>query len=291
VTQRYARTCRSLRLDCSISSLTHRSSCCLLRYGYAGYIGKKHLNRAINHILRNPNVNAARPVAFSVIRVPFFLEPHYDENKPYIESNRDRLVRKWGGREGWERQKLNHDLRGRGLEAGIPHFNLDRLAANSMASHRLVQMIGKTYGLNISEAIYDFLNVYYFVDGHSLNDKPKLAAVVAERLEKLLALSPNNVQPPSQQSLLYFLNGTEGRQEIEEAVRTLHELGIHGIPKFIIEGTTVVDGAARPEVFINIFRDIETRGALKGSPVFGSILGLSSDVIQRGSHCPSELVA
>ena len=93
-----------------------------------------------------------------MIRVPFFLEPQYDETKPFIESNRDRLVKKWGGKAGWEEQKQRHDLKGRGLEAGIPHFNLDRLASNTMASHRLIQHLGKTYGLAVSEAIYDRLN-------------------------------------------------------------------------------------------------------------------------------------
>jgi hypothetical protein len=93
-----------------------------------------------------------------VIRVPFFLEPDYDENKPFVESNRDRLIQKWGGKKGWEEQKLRHDLKGRGLQAGIPHFNLDRLAANTMASHRLIQNLGKRYGLAVSEAVYDRLN-------------------------------------------------------------------------------------------------------------------------------------
>ena len=123
-----------------------------------GYIGKKHLNRAIETVLKDPLPNAPRPIAFSVLRVPFFLEPDYDENLPHVESNRERLIQKWGGKQGWEKQKHRHDLKGRGLEAGIPHFNLDRLAANTMASHRLIQHIGKQYGLDISEAVYDRLN-------------------------------------------------------------------------------------------------------------------------------------
>jgi hypothetical protein len=123
-----------------------------------GYIGKKHLNRAIEHVLNDPLLDAPRPLAFSVIRVPFFLEPGFDENKPFIETNRERLIKKWGGTKGWEIQKNRHDLKGRGMDAGIPHFNLDRLAANSMASHRLIQHLGKTYGLAVSEAIYDKLN-------------------------------------------------------------------------------------------------------------------------------------
>jgi hypothetical protein len=124
----------------------------------SGYIGKKHLNRAIEAVLNNPLPDAPRPLAFSVLRVPFFLEPGYDENKPFIESNRERLIKKWGGKRGWEVQKDRHDLKGRGLEAGIEHFNLDRLTANTMASHRLIQHIGKTYGLSVSEAVYDRLN-------------------------------------------------------------------------------------------------------------------------------------
>jgi hypothetical protein len=54
-------------------------------------------------------LNRDSPLSFAVLRVPFFLEPHYDESKPFIESNRERLIKKWGGKEGWERQKRNHE--------------------------------------------------------------------------------------------------------------------------------------------------------------------------------------
>jgi predicted DsbA family dithiol-disulfide isomerase len=242
------------------------------------------LNRAIHKVLSEPLV-PERPLAFSVIRVPFFLEPNYDETLPYIESNRDRLVKKWGGTAGWEEQKLRHDLKGRGLEAGIPHFNLDRLASNSMASHRLIQMLGKKYGLAVSEAIYDLLNEYYFVEGHSLNDRPRLAKVVAEKLEAMLE------EPPSANQLLDFLNGNEGRKEIEAALQTLDQMGVHGIPKFIIEGRTVVDGAARSEVFVKIFREIEAKGEIHSGPLFGEILGIETGTIEAGSHHRTDLAA
>lgn len=234
-------------------------------------------------MLSSPLPNAPRPLGFAVLRVPFFLEPDYDEKAPFVESNRTRLIRKWGGVEGWEQQKQRHDLKGRGLEAGIPHFNLDRLAANSMASHRLIQYLGKTYGLHISEDIYDLLNKYYFVDGHSLNDRPRLARVVAERLQELLA-GDSSLNIPNESDLLRFLNGNEGRKEIVAAVKALHRIGVHGIPKFIIEGTSVVDGAAHAEVFVNIFREIEARGKTLGGPVFGDILGVPSKLIEKGSH-------
>ena len=88
-----------------------------------------------------------------------------------------------------------------------------------------------------------------------------------------------------------FLHSNEGRQEIESAVATLQRLGIHGIPKFIIEGQTLVDGAAQADVFVDIFRRIEARGSLVGGPVFGEILGISPQVLQQPSHDKESLAA
>lgn len=65
----------------------------------------------MQHVLSKPfnTGNDSPTLACAVIRVPFFLEPDYDESLPYIESNRERLIKKWGGKEGWERQKLRHE--------------------------------------------------------------------------------------------------------------------------------------------------------------------------------------
>jgi predicted DsbA family dithiol-disulfide isomerase len=120
---------------------------------------------------------------------------------------------------------------------------------------------------------------YYFVEGHSLNDKPRLANVVSESLSSLL-----DSNTPSEQDLLDFLNGNEGREEIIQALRGLEKLGVHGIPKFIIEGALIVDGAASSDVFVDIFRKIEARGEVHSGPIFGDILGVSEDVVQQGSH-------
>ena len=248
----------------------------------------------MRHVLLNPRRSDAN-LEFSVLRVPFFLEPHYDESRPFIESNRERLVKKWGGREGWEQQKRRHNLKGRGEDAGIPHFNLDRLASNSMASHRLIQHVGKRYGLDISETLYDRLNVYYFVEGHALNDRPRLAKVAAETLSQSLAKSKllkNNTHQVimSEEEILEFLNGNEGRLEIENALSALNQLGVHGIPKFIIEGSTVVDGAAGPDTFVRIFRDIEQRGEVEGTAIFKDILGVDEETLSRGSYSRESLL-
>jgi len=83
----------------------------------------------------------------------------------FHESNRDRLVKKWGGDAGWAAQKKRHGLKERGLDVGIAKFNLDRHASNTLPSHVLVQWAANVGGLEVSEAVYDKLNELHFVQG------------------------------------------------------------------------------------------------------------------------------
>jgi predicted DsbA family dithiol-disulfide isomerase len=141
------------------------------------------------------------------------------------------------------------------------------------------------YGLKVSEQVYDLLNEYYFVHGHSLNDQPRLAHVVAERLQQLLAVPT----APSPEDLLEFLRSDQGRAEIDAAVAALHELNIHGIPKFIIEGTTLIDGAATADVFVNLFRQIERRGVIASGPIFAPLLGIATTTLEP-SHTRDQMI-
>jgi len=119
---------------------------------------------------------------------------------------------------------------------------------------------------------------YYFVDGNSLNDKPLLAKVAAEQLRK-------DGIDIGEDEILVFLNSDEGREEIEMALDILHnQLGIHSIPQFIVEGSTIVGGAAGWEEFVDIFREIEDRGEVKRGPIFAGVLGVDDETLRQGSH-------
>lgn len=237
------------------------------------------------HMFSRPDSSKKHDLSFSILRIPFFLEPDYPEDVVSVGTNRERLIKKWGGKQGWEDQKRRHDLKGRGQAAGIPHFNLDRLTGNTLASHRLIQHVGKLYGLNISEGLYDKLNTYYFVDGHSLNDRPRLAKVAAEQLELLLSKQKINHTVMTETDIFDFLESDKGRDEIMKALGMLRHMGIHSIPKFIIEGTTLVDGAADWRVFVEIFTEIEERGMVQngGKSIFGDILGVNPSIVESGS--------
>jgi len=199
-----------------------------------------------------------------VIRVPFFLEPDYDDSVPFVETNRERLLKKWGGEAGWREQRKRHDLQGRGEAAGIPHFNNNRLASNTMKSHRLIQYVGKKFGLAESEELYDRLNVYHFVDGKALNDVDGLVDVTTD----VLKLTDGGKEIRS------FLNDPlePGRKEIKEAYKLTHELGIHSIPNFVVGGKFIVSGAASPTDFLDVFEQVQEDGC--SNPVFAKVLGV-----------------
>ena len=77
------------------------------------------------------------------------------------------------------------------------------------------------------------------------------------------------------------MEGDQGREEITNIGHALNQLGIHGIPKFIIEGNTMVDGASQSDIFVQIFRSIEAKGQVYGAPIFADILGLTQQTIQN----------
>ena len=213
-----------------------------------------------------------RPLAFSILRVPFFLEPDYDEAETFSETNRARLLRKWGGPAGWAAQKKRHDLKGRAAAAGIhEHFNLDRLASSTQASHRVVQFVAKRHGLPEAEELHDALNRAHFIDGRALNDAEMLASLASRHAGA------------DAREVRSLLASDDGRAEIEACQELLRRYGISSIPKFVVNGTHLIDGAAPAEDHVALFRAIERAGE-EGEPVFAAVLGIPPATFDRPSH-------
>lgn len=234
---------------------------------------------------------------FTIIRIPYFLEPNYDPNKIYIETNRERLIKKWGGIQNWNIQKQRHQLKERGQQVGISHFNLDRYASNTMKSHVLIQYISQLYGLYVSEYIYDILNQYHFVDGYALNDTKRLCTTITKALQTLYQQQPTCFYHPNQnnnngnlelqfsEQVLYdFLlnsHSTNIQQNILQTVDAVHELGINGIPTFIINGGThILSGAVHAQEIVHVLDTIQQIQ----SPIFANTLQISNSIVQFGTY-------
>eukprot|EP00802_Teleaulax_amphioxeia_P018470 Tamp_18663.p1 GENE.Tamp_18663~~Tamp_18663.p1 ORF type:complete len:225 (-),score=62.72 Tamp_18663:417-1091(-) len=211
---------------------------------------------------------APTPLGFTVLRVPFFLEPGYPKDEEFEESNHDRLVRKWGGKAEFEAQKRRHQLKERGQEVGIKHFKLDRTASNTFASHRLVQWVTKQHGINKAEALYNELNFRHFEEGSKLNNRRLLCDAVAK-----VGLDPKAAEQ--------FLLGDEGTQEILNAQRVLQAMNINSIPTFIIGGKFVTSGAAHARELEQVFRQIESTGDGAEQSLFAEALGIPATVMQE----------
>jgi predicted DsbA family dithiol-disulfide isomerase len=208
------------------------------------------------------------PLRFTVIRVPFFLEPDYPRDENWHETNRTRLERKWGGKREFSEQKTRHRLKERGMDVGIKHFNLDRLASSTMQSHRLVQWVTKNYGCTVSEILYNDLNKRHFELGQKLND------------QKMLVEAASAAGVDAQKAEAFLASG-EGEMEIEGALHILRRMGIHSIPNFIVGAQHVLSGAVHSSELVKLFREIEKTG--KGAPesAFADVLGIPDTVVEQ----------
>ena len=226
----------------------------------------------MNEVMSDP-MDATNPVRFSVLRVPFFLEPGYDTDERFSETNRARLERKWGGKVAFAAQKHRHRLKERGQEVGIEKFNLDRLASSTLKSHRLIQWITKNRGCEVAEAVYNDLNFRHFVDGKKLNDADMLCDAAA-------------TAGVDRDEAMRFLESGEGLEEIGDAQEMLQEMGIHSIPNFVIGGKVVVSGAVHAAKLVQIFRRLESTG--KGAPgsAFADALRIPSEMRAKTLPAP-----
>ena len=58
----------------------------------------------MREVTQNP-LQPGAPLLFTLLRVPFFLEPEYPLDEEFEETNRTRLIRKWGGVQEFAAQK------------------------------------------------------------------------------------------------------------------------------------------------------------------------------------------
>ena len=182
-------------------------------------------------------------VEFRVIRVPFFLEPRYIDYPPeFRESHEERMVRKFGSKQAFDRVKAAHGLIPRGAEVGLDasvgftQEQLDkRIQSSTLNSHKLVLFTTQKHGSAVAESLYDQLNTRHFLQGGVLNDKTLLQESVAA-----LGLGQEHTA-----ELLAFVADDEwGKEETLYLYEQTQRLGIDSIPTLVIDGQYLVSGAA-----------------------------------------------
>ncbi len=138
---------------------------------------------------------------------------------------------------GWQleyAQQLNRQLTEMAAGVGL-HYNLDRaVVANSFNAHQLIQL-AKQNGLG--DAAEEALFKGYFTEGKNIADHDTLV-----ELGTGIGLNPDMVRQA--------LNNNAYAEAVKHDIDEARQLGINGVPFFVLNEKYAVSGAQAVEVFL-----------------------------------------
>jgi predicted DsbA family dithiol-disulfide isomerase len=198
------------------------------------YIGKRRLEAAL----------AARGQSPAEIRWhPFQLNP---DIPPGGVDRRTYLEEKFGGPE--RAREIYARVEAAGREVGIA-FDFDRIERqpNTLDAHRLIAWAQST-AAERSERLVEGLFRAYFSDGVNIGEIGELVRLAREAGYDATAARAH-------------LESEDGRAAIAAADERTKEMGIAGVPFFILNRRLAVSGAQPPEILVEALAQAETRAA------------------------------
>jgi predicted DsbA family dithiol-disulfide isomerase len=193
------------------------------------YIGKRRLEKAIATLDRQHKVH--------VRWLPFQLNPKMPNEGT---NRREYRIKKFGS---WARsQELDAKLVAVGEGEGI-HFAFERIerTPNTLDAHRLIWLADKE---GVQDAVVEALFRAYFTEGRDISNHQTLIDVVAEA-----SLERGRAED--------VLSGNEGMNAITEANELARQIGVEGVPFFIVNGKLMLSGAQQPDAFLEAFERAE----------------------------------
>ena len=192
-------------------------------------IGKQHLKLALQQWTGEP---------VTVRYHTFFLNA---DLPPEGKEFRSHLLAKGGGR--MTLQQFFDIPRERGAQVGLT-FNFEAIerAPNTLLSHRLIAMTPEAQ----RETMIDALYAAYFEHGRDIGDLETLAAIAGE-----VGLNAADIR----QRLLT----DEAQPEVLAEVRLAQELGVTGVPFFVVDNRIAFSGAQPPEFMLKVLNQALTQ--------------------------------
>ncbi len=191
------------------------------------YIGKTHLEKALKELKLTDDVNV-------VVRA-FQLDPLAP--KETSETTAAMLSLKYGVTLQ-HATKMVEDVATKAKRSGIT-MNYGKVKpTNTFDAHRVMKA-AKDKGQK--EALMKALFKGYFEDGLNLSDPD-----VLENIAKSCGMDVVEVK--------YVLKNDSHRDEVESDLQYAKKLGIRGVPYFLIDSKTVINGAQSVETFVETIR-------------------------------------
>ncbi|PHN00853.1 DsbA family oxidoreductase [Flavilitoribacter nigricans] len=195
------------------------------------YIGKRKFERALDRFEHKDQVE--------IVWKSFQLNPHQE----YIPDQNvyEYLAEVKGQSVEWSRKmhaSVVQTAAGVGLE-----YNFDRAkVTNSLDAHRVIQLAKKH---QLGGAMEERLFRAYFTEGALISDHGTLVKLASE-----IGLDEQEVR-----------SALEQKQYTEEVQRDIHEsrqIGVRGVPFFVLDRRLAVSGAQDPEVFLQALERAHT---------------------------------
>ena len=194
------------------------------------YLGKKRLDKAIESVKDE--------LAVAVTFRPYQLNP---DMPPEGVDNKKHLAEKLGGADAVERA---HDmLAGLGHEAGIDFdFPAVKISPNTLDAHRLLRW-AMIEGSEVQGRVALALFKAYFEEGRNVGDRAVLLDVAeAAGMDRAVVTA-------------LFSAGADV-DSVKEEIDMARDMGVTGVPCFIIDNKYAVMGAQSVDVLTDAFREI-----------------------------------
>jgi predicted DsbA family dithiol-disulfide isomerase len=204
------------------------------------FIGKRNLEAALEEL---------GDIGISVSWRPFQLDPTIP---PEGHDRRAYMEAKFGG--GEKLKTIHQRVKEAGQAAGIDFdFEAIEVSPNTLDAHRVIRWAGGA-GPQAQEALVNRLFQLYFEEGVNIGSHDVLARAAGEA-----GLDENLVRE--------LLNGDADRQNVETEIAHAQQMGVTGVPCFIIDSKYAVTGAQPPQVLVQALRQIAAEK--RDAPVAG----------------------
>jgi predicted DsbA family dithiol-disulfide isomerase len=221
------------------------------------FVGKRRLEKALRAL--PARAGSAEP---EVIWHPFELNPEMPrdgiDRRAYREAKFGSLETSRG---------LDARLAAVGLDEGIA-FAFERIhrTPNTFDAHRLIWLAQRE---SVQEPVVEGLFRKYFLEGEDIGRRAILLDVAIAS-----GLARDQVER--------FLEDRDGIAAVRQAEAEAWNLGIHGVPHFIVNGEYSISGAQRAEVFAGVFeRALNREVPTAAAPGRGGTGGLGEELAER----------
>ncbi|MBX2970886.1 MAG: DsbA family oxidoreductase [Cyclobacteriaceae bacterium] len=190
------------------------------------YIGKRRLENALNQL--------ADSFSFEITYHPFELNPSIPETGV---NQKAYLAQKFGGDERYE--KITAHVTQVAAEEGLEfNFHKQAVSPNTRTAHRIIQLAKH---VNKQVEVKEAFMKAYFTDGVDLSKADNLIAIAEQAgMERPLVAQ--------------LLSGNQGVAEVIQAQKEIQQLGITGVPFYIVQNKYGLSGAQPAEAFIEVIQ-------------------------------------